>query len=162
MNIGITGHQKTPPSGSWQWVRAQLVNLIKDRSGEIELAYSCLAEGADQVFAEVAVEAGLALKVVVPCEGYGGAFKSDSAKSNYEALKAKALAIDELAYAAPSEDAFMAAGEHIVNNVTLLFAVWDGQKAPGNGGTDDVVAFAVSRGVNVLHLNPVEETVTEL
>jgi hypothetical protein len=43
-----------------------------------------------------------------------------------------------------------------------MIAVWDAKPAMGKGGTADVVDYAVASGVPVVHINPVDRTVTRL
>jgi hypothetical protein len=38
--------------------------------------------------------------------------------------------------------------------------VWDGEPAKGLGGTGDVVGYAVQKGKDLIHLNPVNRSVT--
>jgi hypothetical protein len=55
---------------------------------------------------------------------------------------------------APSEDAYLAAGKHIVDRAGLLVALWNGKPAAGKGGTGDIVAYARSQGRPVVHVHP--------
>jgi hypothetical protein len=57
-------------------------------------------------------------------------------------------------YSAPGEEAFWAAGKRVVELSDEIFAVWDGRKAGGLGGTADVVAFARKKGVPVTIIWP--------
>jgi hypothetical protein len=49
-----------------------------------------------------------------------------------------------------------------VESSDLMIAVWDGKPAKGKGGTADIVADAVTSAVPVVHIDPVERTVTKL
>ena len=42
----------------------------------------------------------------------------------------------------------------------LIFAVWTGKPAKGKGGTADIVAYAIDKKIPVVHINPLERTVT--
>lgn len=52
-----------------------------------------------------------------------------------------------------SEYAFLKAGKHMVQKSDIIFAIWDGQKAKGLGGTADIVEYAISVEKEVIHLN---------
>ena len=58
------------------------------------------------------------------------------------------------------EDCYLAAGHRVVELSDLMLAVWDGSPAKGKGGTADVVAYAVRRGVPLFHINPASHVVT--
>jgi len=60
------------------------------------------------------------------------------------------------------EEAFLAAGKRVVDLSDIVIAVRDGEPAKGKGGTADSVAYALSTGAPVIHLNPLRETVTNL
>ncbi len=161
MKIGITGHQKTPPSGSWGWVRGEIRTVLRQAGANSE-AYSLLAAGADQEFAEEALASGVPLFVVVPCSNYEKAFKDPLALARYRVLLTQIANLKLLDNLEPSEDAYMAAGKDIVDSVDVLVAVWDGVSAAGNGGTDDVVEYAIKRKRPVIHINPVTLQVQRL
>jgi hypothetical protein len=116
-------------------------------------ALSCLAVGADQVFAEAALAAGLRLHAVVPCLGIEATF-SAAELPGYQALLAAASRVTTLDFTAPSEDAFDAAGRFVVSACDLLVAVWDGEPARGKGGTGDIVKHAREVGRPVIHIDP--------
>lgn len=162
MKLGITGHQRLDSAESWKWVRQQLTELMQGQTAAEVDAYSSLAIGADQEFASAALEHGARLHAIVPCCGYEGTFKTLGDLSRYKYLISKASSVDLLDYSQPSEEAFMAAGKKIVDKVDLLIAVWNGEEAAGTGGTDDAVAYALSRGTPVRHINPVTKTVALL
>jgi hypothetical protein len=60
------------------------------------------------------------------------------------------------------EDAYLAAGRRVAEQSDVMIAVWDAKPAKGKGGTADVVAYAVAFGIPVVHINPVDRTVTRL
>lgn len=161
MKMGITGHQRLEDEGSWEWVRSELARIFTQETQSLE-AFSSLAIGADQEFATIAIEHGARLHVIVPCSGYEGTFKTDSDLARYRYLLSKSAGVDLLDYSEPSEEAFMAAGKKIADNVDLLVAVWNGKETAGTGGTDDAVEYAVEHGTRVLHINPVSREVVPL
>lgn len=162
MKLGITGHQRLPAAEVWEWVRHELARVFEQQETRGVEAYSSLAIGADQEFARIAIDHGAYLRVIVPCSGYEVTFKTQDELALYRYLLSKASSVDLLDYQQPSEEAFMAAGKKIVDTVDCLVAVWNGDEAAGTGGTDDAVAYAVSRRTPVIHINPVARTVATL
>src|SRR5258706_1818674 len=68
VNIGVSGHQKRPGI-DWNWVAAALRGEVV-KTERIAKAFSSLAAGSDQVFADVAIGLGIAVVAVIPLEGY--------------------------------------------------------------------------------------------
>ena len=62
--------------------------------------------------------------------------------------------IEQLDHNSPSEEAFLDAGQHVVDRSDRLIAVWDGDDAQGKGGTGDVVRYARERGIEVIVVWP--------
>jgi hypothetical protein len=59
------------------------------------------------------------------------------------------------------EDAYLAAGQRVVELSDIVLAVWNGKPAKGKGGTADVVAYAIRRGMPLIHINPISRTVRQ-
>jgi hypothetical protein len=145
--LGVTGHQAIPPG-----IRASTVEAVREiiRRTEPPLtAVTSLAAGADQLVATELVESGGSLHVVVPSRHYDRAFSSDENLACFQSLLEAAEDVTTLDYPEPSEEAFMAAGEAIVDSCEMLIAIWDGKPARGLGGTADVVRYARSTGKTV-------------
>ncbi len=107
---------------------------------------SNLAEGADQLFAAHVLGAGGSLEAILPCEDYASSLATDDGRACFEQLRRAAGTVRTLPFPKPSEQAFLAAGQALVERCDHLFAVWDGRPARGLGGTADVVAYARARG----------------
>lgn len=144
--IGVTGHQTLPEAARIHAERA-IEELLGGQSAPV-IGLSSLAEGADQIFADVLLRSGGTLHAVIPCWGYVSAI-AEASRQNYLRLLSAARSVTTLAYASPSEQAFDAAGQYIVEHCDLLVAVWDGQPARGLGGTADAVAHARRLGKDV-------------
>jgi hypothetical protein len=142
--VGVTGHRDLPEPTCRLVAAAIAVQL--DRFPAID-GISSLAEGADQIFAEQVLKAGGALTAVVPAAHYGRSFATTAGSAAYRRLRALAREVIELPFSAPSEEAYLAAGQRVVGLAEVLLAVWDGTPSRGVGGTADVVAFASDRGV---------------
>lgn len=109
---------------------------------------SCLADGPDTWFAEIVLEMGGRIEVVVPAERYRDGLPADH-HAVYGALLARATDVHETGLRESSPEAHMAGSEVLVGLVDRVFAVWDGKPARGFGGTADVVAYARRAGVPV-------------
>ncbi|HVF94316.1 MAG TPA: DUF4231 domain-containing protein [Sphingomonas sp.] len=116
---------------------------------------SPLAPGADQIAAEAALDAGWDLKAILPFarEEYAADFPAGVARTQLDAVLARASCVLELpgVREQPAE-AYRMAGRATVAHADILLAVWDGQPARGQGGTGEVVADALQRGMPVIHI----------
>lgn len=159
MKVGVTGHQAREGI-EWPWVeRIVQTELIK--LGRLKEAFSSLAAGTDQVFAEAALHLSIPVTAVIPLEHYEQFFEG-AALANYVRLLTLCRGLSLNGPADHPDKAFFAAGTFIVDSCDLLFAVWDGGPAEGFGGTADIVNYARQVDRRVLHINPITETVIEL
>jgi hypothetical protein len=148
--VGVTGHQNIPPH-ALPAIRAEVAAVLAGVAGLT--AVSSLAAGADQILAESAVEHGGELLVVIPCTDYRDTLTGPD-RERFDRLTGLAAEWEVLAYPAPSEEAFMAAGRRVVDLSDRVVAIWDGRPAEGLGGTGDVVAYARSRALPVTVIWP--------
>jgi hypothetical protein len=143
MRFGITGHRDLTPS------TVEMINWAFDEQLSTAprpiVGISCLAEGADQLFARAVLQHGGELEVIVPSAAYR-ALREDLAE--YDRLLAQAHRVTRLPYPGDGPAAHMAASLVLVERSDVLIAVWDGQPARSFAGTADVVAYA--RQVDVL------------
>lgn len=159
MIAGISGHQDLGDAEDVAWIRSTLEAILTNRQPELGL--TSLAAGADQLFAEVLVSRGIPFDVVIPCANYELAFQEPNI-AVYYALRVKARNQFTLPFSGPSESAFMAAGQQIVDDCDLLISVWDGEPSRGLGGTADIVAYALRSGREVVHVDPIRRSTTQL
>jgi uncharacterized phage-like protein YoqJ len=93
------------------------------------------------------------LIAVIPSMHYEETFKGRH-RTSYFSLLSQCKLIETLDFKEPSEIAFLTAGKYVVDKSDVLFAIWDGDKAKGLGGTGDVVEYALSLKKTIIHLNP--------
>jgi hypothetical protein len=146
VRFGVTGHRILPPRiidrAIDHWRR------VLPSGGQLR-GVSCLADGADQLFATQVLAAGGTLEAVLPCTDYASSLLADDSRARFEDLRRAATSVVTMPYPKPSEHAFLAAGHALVDRSDHLFAVWDGRPARGIGGTADVVSYARARGCPV-------------
>ena len=158
MKVGITGHQTLGDAEAW--CRTVMQDLV--RSLPVTHGYTCLAAGADQLFADILCSRGVSFTAVIPSENYARAFASDAARRHYLELVQKASDRISLPFTQPGDAAYLAASHRVVASAETLIAIWDGQAAKGLGGTADVVAYAREQGVTVVHCDPSSRTISRL
>lgn len=147
MRVGVTGHMDLTPATA-QLV-AEALHAHLEVSGDGLVGVSCIARGADSLFAEAVLQAGGALEVVLPSRDYREAkVKPDHAEQFDRLLKA-AQRVRVMDFDHASRDAYEAANEAVMGSVDEMVAVWDGQPSTGKGGTAEVVAEARARGLKV-------------
>ena len=154
MIVGVTGHQKRD-GVNWNWVKESLSSCLKKYP--VKGAFTSLAEGTDQIFAEAAMALSISVSAVIPLDDYESFF-SPSGLAVYRRLILKSTTVCLHSNQRP-EQAFMDAGRYVVDHSDILFAVWDGHHAEGLGGTGDIVIYAQSLGKNILHFNPCNESI---
>ncbi|NUW33956.1 hypothetical protein HTZ77_21335 [Nonomuraea sp. SMC257] len=144
--IAFTGHRGLPPE------TAELVDgAIREAlagQGSLLVGLSCLADGADQIFARAVLDLGGSLEAVVPAEHYREALP-EGAHPAYDELYEHAARVHRLPFVESTSESHLAAGRRMLDGVDELLAVWDGLPARGAGGTADVVAEARHRGIPV-------------
>jgi len=151
MRIGVTGHQRLEHPEAWYPVARAIRELLGRFAGPLT-GVTSLAIGADQLFAQLVLARGGELHAVLPFAGIERTFAAADVPA-YRGLADRAT-VEVLAPCASDEDAFLAAGERVVELSDLLVAVWNGRPAKGKGGTADVVAYALGRRVPLVHVEP--------
>jgi hypothetical protein len=118
---------------------------------------SPIADGADQIAAEVALELGWELQAVLPFgrDQYRSSLANARAREAFDLLLDRASRTLEL----PGDEhrqleAYVMTSRATVAHCDILIAVWDGMPPRGRGGTGEVVQFAITRGTAVVHLPP--------
>lgn len=151
--IAVTGHRG---------LTEEVVRFVADgiraevgkHAGPDLVGLSCVADGADTLFAQAVLDAGGRLVVVVPARGYREAFPVGP-RSMYDSLVERASEVVQLEHVTPDSVAYMDASLRMLDRADELVAVWDGLPARGYGGTADVVAVAAERGLPVTVVWPV-------
>ena len=146
--IGITGHTNLS-ADSAELVRKALVDALEDYNDDDLIGVSCLARGADQLFAEEVLAAGGTLEVVLPSADYREAKVRPENREGFDGLLVRAHMVRYMRHLTAGRRAYEDANEAVLGGVDMLFAVWDGQPSGGGGGTADAVRVATERGLPV-------------
>jgi hypothetical protein len=144
--IAISGHRRLPDLTAGLVETAIRGTLAEAAPGVTGI--SCLADGADQIFARAVTDLGGGLEAVIPADQYRDGLPADS-HPEFDRLLAKAAAVRRLPFAEPTCESYMAASKLMIDTADELIAVWDGRPARGYGGTADVVAYAREHGIPV-------------
>ena len=159
MRIGVTGHINLSPETA-RLVASELrahLSGMRDGNGiaRAMVGVSCLAPGADSVFAEVLLSLGGRLEVILPRADYGRARLGPADAATFEDLlrRASLVRVPECEHAEPA--AYIAANNQMLDAIDHLVAVWDGDhQALLPGGTAHVVQTALSRDIPVTVIWP--------
>lgn len=144
--IAVSGHRGLPEHTARlvdEAIRAALAAHAPEMTG-----LSCLADGADQIFACAVTDLGGKLEAVIPADKYRDRLP-EHAHRGYDDLLAQAVTIHRLPFTESTAESHMAASKLMIGKADELYAVWDGKPARGYGGTADVVAYAREHGTPV-------------
>jgi hypothetical protein len=150
--IAVSGHR-----GLTQDVVALIDAAIRSELAGVDpetlVGISCLADGADQIFAHAVLDAGGRLEVIVPARAYRDGLPAES-HTEYDELLAKADEVTALDWDESTSDAHMDASITMLATADRLLAIWDGQPSRGPGGTADVIGHARAHGIPVMVIWP--------
>jgi hypothetical protein len=177
--VGVTGHRADMiPPESLERLRGRIEHVLalieeSGRSlraesgacfaaGEPRLRFvSPIADGADQIAAEIALDRGWELEAILPFDrtSYRASLANHGARERYDALLARAACALELpGDSAHGLDAYVMTGRATVAHCDVLIAIWDGLPPRGRGGTGEVVQLALTRGTAIVHVPLAPET----
>lgn len=149
--FAVTGHMDLTEATAGLVRRALRDLLAKAAAADGELVgVSCLARGADTLFAEAVHAAGGRLVVVLPSRDYRQAkVKPDHAPA-FDRLAEAAAEVAVMPFDTADRRAYEAANRELLKRADRLVAVWDGTPPSGKGGgTADTVMEARDAGLPV-------------
>lgn len=152
MRVAISGHRGLP-ADTERLVDTAIRDCLASEPVHELTGISCLADGADQLFARAVLDIGGKLEVIVPAEQYRAGLPADC-WATYDELLAQAARVRELDHVESTEQSHMDASRTMLDDADQLYAVWDGKPARGYGGTADVVALTRDLGLDVLVIWP--------
>lgn len=150
---GVTGHSKLDEPTKAKVYDALTTYFRPRPSGELH-GVTCLARGADQIFAQVISDLGGTFDVVLPAQDYRTEIVKPENAVDFDRLLALARAVTTLPFEHSNRDAYRAAGDEVLARCAHLVAVWDGQAVDGRGGTGDTVESARTLAIPVTVIWP--------
>jgi hypothetical protein len=146
VTIGVTGHRYLAETDK---LRAGIVEALdqvaRGYPDESLTVMSSLAEGADTLVAEVAIEefkARLVVPLPLPRQEYLDEFATNATRSTFSVMLERAVEIIDPPSCADSDEAYEVTGLYILEQCDVLIAIWDGEVEQGRGGTGQIVAKA--------------------
>jgi|tagenome__1003787_1003787.scaffolds.fasta_scaffold20824189_2 hypothetical protein len=117
---------------------------------------SMLAEGADLVGMQAALDCGAELMGVLPFDeqSYREGFAGGPSRAVFDNVLSKLSSIVVLGGIVGDDASYELANSEILDRSDVVIAVWDGDPARGPGGTGDVVHDALERGLPVVVISP--------
>src|SRR4051794_38702936 len=126
MRIGVTGHQRLDDRSAWPWVEGA-VNKVFDATTPPLVIVSSLAIGADQLLARLGAARGATLQTVLPFADIERTFSSGDVQEYRRLLNL--AKVEVLQTQGSDEDAYLAAGQRVVDLSDMVIAIWDGTPA---------------------------------
>jgi 8-oxo-dGTP pyrophosphatase MutT (NUDIX family) len=159
-SIGVGGHQDLGDEATYDFVRHQFRELLSDykQHNQDIVLYSALAIGADQLFVQIALDMNIPVEVVLPCAEYEKNYPSDEDRHEYRRLLSSSRMQHQLPIQHCSDDAYLAAGQWIVDHSDITILAWNGAPSQGRGGTGDMANYARSTGRPFVHLHTRQHT----
>ncbi|WP_433247288.1 hypothetical protein ACQPYK_46755 [Streptosporangium sp. CA-135522] len=152
MRIGVTGHMNLTPDTA-RLVSDALRSYLAQVADEV-VGVSCIARGADSLFADAVLEMGGTLEVVLPSRDYRDTKVKPDHIEQFDRLLGKAARVRVMDFDHANREAYIGANTAMLSSIDELMAVWDGEPSTGAGGTADVVVEARQRGVQVTVIWP--------
>jgi|APTNR8051073442_1049403.scaffolds.fasta_scaffold05020_4 hypothetical protein len=178
LRVGVSGHRPNKLIGKQDAVDASLriacaafESALSDIENEARTrglyldqhalvrVISPLAEGADRMVAQLGVERGFDLQVVLPfpADVYERDFASEPSTSEFRHLLASATAVLALDGDSQTEEtrnrAYRDCGMTMLRQSDVLVAIWDGKPSEGSAGTGAIVAEALASNIPVVWIN---------
>ncbi len=154
--LGITGHRNLHPD-EWATLRQLIRNLIvllKEQYPDTPLALlSPLAEGADRLAAQVALEENLRVIAPLPfsLDEYRRDFKTPESQEEFNQLleRAESFSLPQMPGSeekkSPARYAqYALVGAYVARHSHILLALWDGRQQSNPGSTYEVIQFRLT------------------
>jgi hypothetical protein len=156
--VGVTGHLDITDATARRVateMRRHLLGLCRPgiTCSDQLVGVTCLAKGADSIFAQVLIELGGRLEVIVPAANYRE-IQNGPDPAVFDAMLRQAASVRTMPAARAEEKAYVAANHAMLDAIDELIAIWDGVPAGFAGGTAAVVRTARDRDIPVTVIWP--------
>ena len=146
--IAVTGHMNLT-ADSVPLIYKAIIGALALYAADELTGISCLARGADCVFAQAVLDLGGKLEVLLPAAGYREQKVKPDHAPQFDELTGRATTVRIMPFKEANRVAYEATNEVLISTCDILFAVWDGQRGMDKGSTGSVVEYARSRDVPV-------------
>jgi hypothetical protein len=151
--IGVTGHMDLTADVA-NLIEVAIRHALAAHVGTDLIGVSCIAAGADSIFARAVLDLHGRLEVIIPAADYRTTKVTAEHAPVFDDLLHRADKVTIMPYDTANRDAYQAANETLLGSSDQLFAIWDGQDPGDNGGTGQVVRSAQNRGMPVTIIWP--------
>jgi hypothetical protein len=161
LTVGVTGHRDLRPKDLEPLrgiVRKILENLRRDYPSTPLLVLSALAEGADRLVAQIALE--MEIPVIAPLPMEIAEYEKDFAgtpgsteefrrllgktQASFVMPPAQGVTGDKLDVPENRAEQYAMSGKFVVRRCHLLLTLWDGERTEKTGGTTQMVRYRLS------------------
>ncbi|HYV30878.1 MAG TPA: hypothetical protein VEO53_07235, partial [Candidatus Binatia bacterium] len=116
-------------------VHQAIAEALAPYVGDDLIGISCIARGADSIFAQAVLDLGGSLEVLLPSANYREQKVKPDHAPQFDALMQRAAKVHALPFEVANRNAYEAANELLLSSADRLFAVWDGQAGVDKGST---------------------------
>jgi hypothetical protein len=145
--IAVTGHMNLT-AASVPVIYQAITDALAPYTADKLTGISCIARGADSIFAQAVLDSGGRLEVVLPSTNYREQKVKPDHAPQFDDLLRRAAKVHVLPFEQANREAYEAANELLLSS-DRLFAIWDGQPGVDKGSTASVVSAARERGLPV-------------
>jgi hypothetical protein len=152
MRIGVTGHRFLAEIPKLRaGIDLALMRIAEAYPEKAWWVVSSLAEGADRLVVQQVLiarpDARLIVPLPLPVSDYLQDFAGEQSRMEFERLMSQAVEVIPPPQVSQRSEGYWRAGITMLERSDVLIALWDGQKAQGQGGAGDVVSVARQKGL---------------
>lgn len=153
--VGAFGHRILATRRKDLYAYSQCYGLLKTLKNRFEqiTALTPAAEGADTIFSEAALAAGVPVEMIQPFSTYDQDFLNLESKERYDRLKNTAKTKINVHFKDRCPAAYRKAMEWVIFKSNLIVAVWDGRQLGADGGTWQAVQLAQNMCKPLIHID---------
>lgn len=148
MKVMVTGHRPERITGREQEIKEWLTKKVEELKPSD--CISGMAQGADQIYAEVAYEKGIPLICAWPYER-----KLHPVEQKYHDY----AEVNHVAFHKFQPSCYVTRDKWMVDNCDIVLAVWDGNPV---GGTYDTIEYAKQKHKHIYLFPWTAESITEI
>ena len=153
--IGVLGHRALGDCGDYDFARLIIQKILKElkvKRDDVKVI-SAISEGADSLFAEVAISLGIYLETIIPYEGFSDDFSPGESQARYKSIRESSEREVRLSFSKRCAVAYKKSMEWIVFKSSMIIALWDGKEVGTIGGTWEAVSLCRKLKKNLIHID---------